>query len=408
MKKQGKIVYLDGTTPEGVPQEGDGNGKGKKRRRGPSLRALITGGLAIVLALAAVWILFLRGSASMNSLAVAVEDLLQGKSYEENFPLDLDGMQVMDVNRFGPCFGLLTDVKYQIYSPHGNLLSEYQHNMHAPQVETSPTRAMLYERGNYRVVLHSRKQVEDELTLDQKIITACINDRNYYAIATESDRYLAQFSLYTPNGEALLTWYSSDNYIVDIAISPDAKKVAVALVQSQQGELRGGVYIFRTNNAEGPVQQYTYTDETILSVAWHSNSMLSAVGENKTYFYDGDGQTTGEYDYAGNTLAFFSQEEDDAVLLGFQGTDAASFRLVERTGAVRDEMTVAGAVQYLFFDEGEWNFVLAEKLLVYRQVNGKYAQSASMDVGGDVIKLLPNDEKLLILTLEALQITDKP
>lgn len=391
----GKVTFLeDGTAA--IPSERE-----RKKRRG-RIRSLAVLGALMLVVISALCVTAAAGWLSAERISLYFYDSSKGKTAEENLPLVMNGLKVSHMDNIGYCFGVLDDRKYTIYSPACNLLYTYTHNMSSPVTVTSERRVLLYERGNYTATVFNRKGVLWSKTMEKEIISADMNKKNRVILATGSERYLSEVVLLNKEGEEIQTWYSSERYAVDVAVSPDGNSFAVALIRVVNGDEQAMVSLFRTGET-GPREEYEFNGETIYDLRYLSDGTLMAVGTSTCAFFNDEMEMTGTYPYGTQSLSFFTNTKEHAVL--FFAPEAG-----ETTGTVLRLNTLAEEVEKARAEEAEFLTVdpngriyLCERDAVrtIEWVDGA-CQMATVPMGeeiGEVIQLLPTGDKTLILSI---------
>ena len=274
-------------------------------------RRLAVVGVLLVVVIAALLILGSQGLLSAERIALKSFDAGK-KKLDENLPFSLNGIKVSSVDAMGDCFCVLDELEYTIYSPEGNELCAFKHNMSSPVSVTSSRRALLYERGNYTFAVWTRKGELFRKTEKNAIITADMNARNEIITVTTDERALGVVTVYDKNGDEKLCWRSADRYVADAVLSPDGKRFAVLLLTVKNGETNTDVCFFDVGKTE-PSATVSFEKETLFDLRVLDDDRFVAVGTESAVFFDG-GRQTGVYRYT-DELAFFTVADGEAALL---------------------------------------------------------------------------------------------
>ena len=385
------------------------NGEFKRKKLSPKQTALVKKitviGLLAVIAISALSIAGASGWLSYERISLKFTDLFKGKSLEENTPIELNGLKVSDVDDIGYCFGVLDEFKYYVYSPECNLLYSFNHNMSSPVTESSSKRVLMYERGNYKIKVFSRKGDVFEKNLDNEIITADINSRNEVIVACNSERYLGEVKIFDSNGGEKLTWYSADNYITDAAISDDGRYFAVSLLRVENGETVSKTEVFKVGSTVALTEQ-VFSGETFFDVC-AVNDGFAYVGISKTVFTDKNGAIKATYSYGGKTLSHFAVS-NSAVTLVFEPEGENKYSAVNIDSSAN--------TNYTFKETSLDGIVAGEDDEIFICQDGKVQKisldsegkpvKAEINTDGEVIKVLPKDEKLVILSISGIDIAE--
>ncbi len=392
------VTFLEDGLTE-VPSER----RQKKRRR--QIRGLaVLGALGLVI-VTALCVTAAAGWLSVERISLSLYDSGRGKSAEENLPIAVNGLKVSDTDTIGYCFGLLDDRKYTIYSPACNLLYTYPHSMSAPVTVTSDRRVLLYERGNFTATVFDRKGVKWSKTMDKEILAADMNRKHRVIVATGSERYLSEVTLFDKNGKELQTWYSAERYAVDVAVSPDGKSFAVASVKVVNGEEQATVSLFRVGD-DGPAEEHTFVGETVFDLRYWEDGTLMAVGTSTCSFFGKGRKMIGSYAYGNRTLSHFTNTDTHAVLLFAPeaGQTESTLLRVNEQGEEAGQTSVKEPDLLLAGKDG-CLYIGYEDRVETVHFEGETVKRETLTVEkeqGQIIGLLPADTQLYILSINGL------
>lgn len=363
-------------------------------------------GLLAVVILLIIAVAGASGWLSAERIALKFTDMGKGRTAAENLPLEMNGLKVSEVDDIGYCFGVLDELKYTVYSPECNQLYSFTHNMSEPVTVSSEKRVIMYERGNYKIVAFSRKGELFTKTMENAVITADMNEKNEIAVATVSDRYLGQVTLLDSSGNERLTWYSADNYITDVCLSADGKQFAVSLLRVENGDEISRVCIFNVGETQAAAD-HAFDGETVFDIRRQGDGFL-AVGTSSAAFFGADAEMTGQYSYDGLTLSRFTVAEGNAVLVfdPRDGSGELSVEIIDPKGEKAGAVSLDGADYICGSDDGSIFVCNGGAVTKYAPTKEDGYSKISLKTGGEVIKVLPKGEKLLILSIDGIDLTD--
>ena len=382
--------------------------KEKKDRKRLIRRLSVIAALVAVL-LCALVILGAKGWLSAERISLKMSDAQKGRTLDENLPLSMNGLKVTSLDGMEYCFGLLDDLEYTIYSPEANELYAYKHNMSSPVSVTNERRVLLYERGNRQLTVLTRKGILFEKTTEDPVVTADMNEKDQIIAVTRGERYLGQVRVYDKNGDEMLTWNSSDRYVVDAALSPDGKCFAALLLRVENGETSTDVCFFKTGRDE-PFASASFDGKALFDLRALTDDVFAAVGTNETVLFE-NGKQTGVYSYGSRELSFFTVCAKEPALLfaplpgetGCRGVTLGT--RAEETAS----FTVKGADYFAGTQGGD--LLLCEGGTAYRlKRDGKTYQSEKVKVSaetGSVLRLTEKDGRSLLLSLNGVFAEDE-
>ncbi len=398
-----KIIYMNS-------QETDTAYSGKEQKKKHRILRKIPYAFAAALLIFAAIVLFsVRQGITVETAKVNAVDFFTGETIDDNFPIETDGLKVEQLKKIGTSTGVLNDVKLYIYSPKGRLINEVQHNMVEPRMVTSKTRALIYEHGNKKIIVASLTKEVLVKQYESEIIAADMNGKNNFAVALMGDRYLSEVHLYNSDGDEELVWYSADNYVVSVAVSPNSSQLAVALFGTVNGENIGSVYIIDKNKSDAPVAEFQYQGETVYSVQYDDAGNLTAVSDEAIYFYDDEGNTIGEYVYTEETIEYFDIGKGKTTVLGFSDyTDGQDTRIVklDETGSVICELKLSGDISYIGTDKDRLLVIEDSNVSVYNVGKTEFTLEAQVTAEAptdSAIKAVMGGNGIIVLTTEGIK-----
>ncbi len=275
------------------------NMKVVKGKKGENIRKLKVGALvlAAVVLVAALFQIFLPVGifdSLSNSLA-----LLGSGSY----PIELDGTQTVNCVSKSSYYYVLSNTHISAFSSSGKNLYSYAHGFENPVLKTSSSRALVFNQGSTEVLIFDLNKLKSSFKTEKSIITAGISDSGVYAIATRSDKYTAAVSVYNKGGKMLYEWYSAEDTVNNVAVSPNGRKIAVSTFNTSVGKFKSKLSVL---GFKSPTPEHTESFENSLIYDIDSShpSYFAVVTSNAINFIRWSGYKTKTYENDYNT-AFF-------------------------------------------------------------------------------------------------------
>lgn len=200
-----------------------------------------------------------------------------------SYPQNLNGSETLDTVSRGTYYYLLSDTCINAFSSSGKKIFSYTHGYENPMLQTSSTRALVYDQGAKSAVIYNLRSQIKSLTSDYAIITADIARNGTYAIATESDTNAATVSVYNKNGKLLYEWYSSTDMVNNLALSPNGKKLAVSTLNADGGKFKSNLYVLEYESAT-PVYSEAFDDTVVYGIDNTYNSGIAVVTKKQFEF----------------------------------------------------------------------------------------------------------------------------
>lgn len=205
------------------------------------------------------------------------------------FPLAIDGTELKAQTAQGGRVFVLTDSHVLGINAGGRAFLEKQHGFSNPAMKTSSERVLVYNREStgYAVLNNSKELYRGDLK--NMIYRADICNKGFTAFVTSYEGYAAAVSVYNKSMKLKFSWYLTDGFISDIALSNNGKYIAVAAVTVQNGAYSSKVHCFSLKS-ETPLYTADFPETAVLSLQKVSGSVFAAVTEkNLTFFNYKDG-----------------------------------------------------------------------------------------------------------------------
>ena len=234
------------------------------------------------------------------------------------YPVEISSTEVLNTVSRGNCYYVLTDTRLNAYSGGGKEIYSYYHGFENPMLKTSRTRAMVFSQGGNEAYIYNLAELKSTVSTEKEIITANISDSGAYAIVTRSDSYASVVSVYNKNDKLIYEWYSSEDTVNNVAISPNGKKIAVSAFNTSSGDYRAKICVLRFDSAS-PEYTETYSGSPVYAIE-SSGGGFSVITENSVQFIEWSKYKKTEYknDYAmsmfrsgsGGSIAVFNRTSD--------------------------------------------------------------------------------------------------
>lgn len=259
----------------------------------------------------------------------------------QSFPVSMSGSNTLNCEERGSLFYTLSDTSLESYNNGGKNIIKSQHGLSNPVLRASATRALLFDQGGVSFKIYGPKELIFDETTENSIISVNIARCGAYAIATRAKDYASTVTVYSKKGEKVYQWNSSVEIVSDVALSPDGKKLAVAVFGSNNGEYISKVYVLTFDSAT-PVHTSEYSGEFIYSlqtnvnkgfyvvygggtdyISWRKYTVKKFTTENDVRLYRGNSRhslvvTTRSSDKKDNTLTLFNKKGESVSEIKWQ------------------------------------------------------------------------------------------
>lgn len=239
------------------PRRVDSNMKLVRGRRDESRRRLKVGFITVSAFLIIAVILQIILPAGLLEGITSFTALMGSGSY----PIELSSNETASVISRGSYYYVLSNTNINAFTNSGKELFSYTHGFERPVLKVSSSRALVFEQGGTEALLFNIKGLDKIIKTEKGIISAGVSDSGVYSLATFSDKYASAVSVYSKKHRVIYEWYSAENTVNNVAISPNGKKIAVSAFGSSGGKYRSVLSVLKFKSADA---DYTETFENSL------------------------------------------------------------------------------------------------------------------------------------------------
>lgn len=193
---------------------------------------------------------------------------------------------------------VLTDTAVRYFDAFGNSVSSTECSFANPVMRTAGSNLILFDRGAYSLRIEKKGEIFAELTFDSLITAGAVSKSGSYAyVLNDCEGFQSHLYVYGKNGKKNFEWGSSADYIVDVALSPDGKKVCAALLGGNNAEIFSKIILFGVNS-EKPVFDVSLPATAVYSVAFVSGRSVAAYTDRGVYLINSKGELNPVQEYS--------------------------------------------------------------------------------------------------------------
>ncbi len=301
-----------------------------------------------------------------------------------SYPIQLDSNDTINTVSKGSYYYVLTDTKINAFSNDGKIIYSYAHGYENPVLKTSRTRALVFNQGSSEGLIFSLNGLKSTITVKEKIINAAIADNGTYALVTTTDSYAASVSVHKKNGKQVYEWFSSEDLVNNVALSPNGKKIAVSTISSKVGQYNSKVLVLNFDSAT-PEYQKEYENTVVNAFDTTSSRGFSVVTLNSFNFISWSNFKIKEYKNEYNTV-MFRAGKSGIVTVYNRENDKTDNRIAVFTGKgkLKKELNFKGIITDIALLNGQVYCISDTKAYILGD-DGKVIRSA--DCGFGVVRM---------------------
>ena len=313
---------------------------------------------------------------------------------------------VSEVTQVEPLTGSFVELGKEgcvVYSRSGKKLNSIQSGYARPALAAGRNRFVLYNRSGNELRVESRTQNLYTKTLDSSIYLCAVADAGQVAVATDDTDSVAKLTVYSSAMEQVLSWNltSAEGTPLRMAFSPDSRRIAVAAVTANGGQLTTNLYVLALAQGD-PVQLGTATSVPQW-LGWLSGDSVLALYEDRAVLYGANGGEKASYDFGGSTLVDVDTENGGVALL-LSGGQTCTAVLLDNSLGVQYSGNVPAASHILRAADGF--YLLTDSTVECFNKAGEFQWTQPMDAKPQAGVL--NGRQLLVFSGNTVQQVTAP
>ena len=213
----------------------------------------------------------------------------------------------------GLLFSSATGTHY--YAVNGDEYAGQVLSMDAPVLSAGSKTGVVYDAGGQSVFLFREGQQSANLTLEGNadVLSARANDAGWMAVTAQQSGFKGAVTVYNAEGEKAIQISLSSTFVVDAAISPDNKTVAVVTIDQEGGSFHSRVWFYPTNRTE-PSAKLDLGNVVVLDMDFES-SQLFLLCSDRLLTMDIKAENVASYSFGHQYLKGYSLRGEGFALL---------------------------------------------------------------------------------------------
>ena len=313
-----------------------------------------------------------------------------------SYPLELESSNTLDVVPMGNYYYVLSNTQIFAYSNSGKELFSYAHGYENPILKTSKWGSILFNQGGTKVAIFTLNGLENTIDTEKNILTATISDSGSYALVTESDTYASAVSVYNKYGKNLYEWFSAENIVNNVIISPNSKKIAVSTFKTSGGEFNSKVNILNFKSADAEFS-LDFSDTLVYNLYGNTSGRFTIATANSLKFVKWNNYKTTEYKNDYNLLSLRYASHGTVAVWGRE-SDHNDNRITvfSKSGKLEYEYQFKGIISDIRLFGGHI-YCMSDTDIYLLDNKGKVLRNASCGFGG-IKSVVIGSNSVLVVT----------
>ncbi|MDR3178904.1 MAG: DUF5711 family protein [Oscillospiraceae bacterium] len=251
-----------------------------------------------------------------QKIVESIQDTIASMGNGSGFPIKVTGSRINCKNFkiLNKDILVLSDTSLVCYNKTAKKILNKPHGFESPVLKCAGNKALIYNLhgSDYKIETKCANILTNNLT--ENIISGDICESGKYAFATEGKECLSKLVIFSEKMNEIFTYYFSDCYVNNIALSNNGNLAAVSGVCSEKGKFKSLIYVFEMT-LEKEKFKFECDDTIFLDISFLSDKKLVAVGDKKTLFINTSLGEQKDFDYEDKPLTSFDINSKAGVIL---------------------------------------------------------------------------------------------
>lgn len=264
-----------------------------------------------------------------------------------------------------------------------------------PGVSAKGNYAVIFDLKGTAVQLFKNEKLIKKLNTEKSILCAKVNERGYFAVATEEVGYKGMVTVFSPKGTEIFKWHSGSGYITDIDIS-SKNKLIVAQVDTSGKELVSRVLHFNIKR-EKEIECIKKENILISALKFNDDESFNALSDTDLFGFSSKGKEKFSINYNHRTLVYYNIDNKHNLVLAFKGNvNNTIIESYSASGKKRGSFDAQGEVGALDVN-GEIILLSVQRKLYSVTPSGKVRFKREMKNEISTIKIFSNRRKAVLI-----------
>jgi hypothetical protein len=285
--------------------------KNRKKRQKRLIKFLV---IILILSIAAAlfisqdkWLPKLKGIGRQYRTIVNSGQLATG-----NFPIDIESGSDYQMKYSAGKLFVLGDTSLYCYGTDGKLLGKRQHTYSSPELRVAAGRALLFELGGDDLSVEDEEEVLYTKHFDSTILFARLSSDGYTAVATTSDNYSCEISVFDKKGTCIYERKCIE-LVYDISFTAESSGCVLSYIEAENGSMVTSLKKISFKES-GSIWDSEKLDMLGLEVSAFDGGAF-VLGYDSCAYVDDNGRQTVSYSYDGELAGGASMSGLSAVIV---------------------------------------------------------------------------------------------
>ena len=242
-----------------------------------------------------------------------------------------------------------TDAYLVCYGKDGEEQWSADIQMAEPILKTAGNYILAAEKNSNKVYLSSDKKKLWERATEDPIVSADVSENGDVVIITDKPHYKGTVSVIDKKGDVVFRWSSGKYEVIDADISSGARKLAVSLLNSENGA-DSKILFFNLSESESS-SSVDVADSIVFDIEFCGET-LNAVADNKIMGVSAGGNISWTTDFDGRILHKYMIEDSGYKLCVFDNSNVSQINVLNGRGGVKSSFESQTFPEHVYISDG--------------------------------------------------------
>ncbi|MEE1043653.1 MAG: DUF5711 family protein, partial [Clostridia bacterium] len=277
-------------------------------------------------------------------------------------------------------------------------------HMSNPHINIAGNMILMYDKNNNNLAVYEGTKQKYSYECDRPIKNAKINKNGYVVLISDEIAYNSRVTVLNNKGEVAYIWKIGDQYIVDIDISNDNRKLVAATISTETGVIVENIVFVDINKAKetGHIQNQ---GDMPISVEFADSGNAIVMSDNKLSAYNDKAERKWSNSFENTLPESFVIDSAGNTVVALKGIkNNTVIKTYTKNGSVSGEYTTE--TQVLYMDVNQKHIALCEGTKVsVINYSGKLVSSSEIKKEVSDIAVIGND-KVVLLCEDCIQLLE--
>lgn len=277
-----------------------------------------------------------------------------------------------------------------------------EYHMDNPHMGVCEDKILLYDKDDKKLAVYVADVKKYSYTSEQNIKSARINKNGEVVLITDESGYNYKVSVLNAEGKETYLWKIGDEYLVDVDISPDGKKLVAATITTETGHIVQNVVMIDVAKAK-EIGRSTVEGAMPLRVKFTDRSSAVVISDDRICGYDTKAGVKWEETFENRLIDNYAIDEEGNSVVVLRGIKNNSVvRTYTKSGRNSGEYTTSTKVNNISLN-GKYIAVSEYNKISLVDYSGKVIDD--LEIKKEVLDIaVVSNNKVVVLCKDCIQL----